>query len=450
VSIALKPANVTKLAQGTSQQYSAIGTFSNGSTLDVTNQVTWKSSDTNIATVAQKTGLVQAASSVPNPVNPVTISATLQSISQQLALTVTNAVPKTITVTPVTAIIQVGANQTFHATAVFSDGTSQDVGLNSSWTSSNPAQAKVTFPGRLLGVSPTPTPPGTAPVTVTATFSGVSGTASLDVSTAILNSITLTPGSANLAPGSTAAFQATGNYSDGSHAVLTGLAVWASDNTPVATVNNGNVLGQSAGTANITATYQNVVSSMAPVLVTSSPLSTISVTPANPTTYVGVTVLLVATGTTQTSQQIILTQSATWASANSAVATVSNAAGRQGFTTGVGPGSTTVNAVFAGVTGSTTVSVSSAVLQSIAITPATSTISTGGTQPYTAIGTFSDQTKFDLTSQVTWISSSPNVAPINSSGLASGATSGTTNITATFTQPGQSQVTSNIATLHVQ
>jgi hypothetical protein len=189
---------------------------------------------------------------------------------------------------------------------------------------------------------------------------------------------------------------------------------------------------------------------MASVLVTSSPLSTITVTPPNPTTYVGVGIQLTATGQTQTSQQINLTQSATWASLDSTVATVSNAAGRQGFTTGVGAGSTSINAVFSGVTGSTTVSVSSAVLQSLAVTPVNSTIIKGATQAYTAIGTFSDGSKFDLTSQVTWTSSSPAVAPINSTGLASGAATGTTHISATFTQPGQTQVTSNTATLNVQ
>jgi hypothetical protein len=453
VSIAIKPGNVTTLAQGTSQQYSAIGTFSNGSTLDITNQVTWSSSDTTIATVAQKTGLVQAAATVPNPTNKVTISATLSSVSQQLALTVTNATPSTITVTPVTAVVQVGANQAFHATAVFSDGSSQDVSLNSTWTSSSPAEAKVTFPGRLLGVSPTPTPPGTAPVTVTATFLGISGTASLDVSTATLLNISLTPSSINLAPGSSASFQAIGNYSDGSSANLSGLATWASTNTNVATVSNGVVLGQSAGQASVTAVYQNTTGGNPNnVVVTSSPLASISITPAGPNTYIGVAIQLTATGTTQpVTQPISLTQSATWASSNSTVATVSNAANKQGQSIGVSQGSTTITAVFAGVTGSTTLNVSNATITQLVITPKNSTISVGTNQSFKAVGTFSDGKQLDLTSQVTWSSSTANVAPINNAGTASGATTGTTTITATFQQPGQAPITvSDSTTLTVQ
>lgn len=449
VSIAVKPTNVATLAQGTSQQFSAIGTFNNGSTLDLTNQVQWAIAPQGLATVAQKTGLVTANPSVQTN-TLVTLTASLGNIQGSQQFTVTNATPvPPLTVTPITATVQPGATQIFHATAVFNDGSSQDVSLNSTWTSSNPAQAKVAFPGRLLGVSTTPSG---SPVTVTATFGTppVSGTASLAVSSAALQTITLSPPNANLTPGSTVTFQANGNYSDGSTANLSGLVTWApAPPNPVVTVSNGTALGQGPGNANVTAKYQGVTGT-APVVVTSSPVTKITVTtPGNPSTYVGVLIPLIATGTAG-NQQIGLTTSATWASLNSAVATVSNAAGRQGFTTGVGAGSTTINAVFAGITGSLNVTVSSAVLQSIAVTPASATINAGNSQPYTAIGTFSDSTTFDLTNQVTWISSSPAVAPISSGGLASGATPGITHITATFTQPGQAQVTSNQATLTVQ
>lgn len=441
VSIAIKPANITKLAQGTSQQFSAIGTFNNGGTLDITNQVSWQSSDTTIAVVLQKTGKVIAAKTVPLPDNNVTISATLQSISQSITIDVTNATPVSITVTPVTAQIPVGATQTFHATGLFTDGTSQDITVDSTWTSSNPAQATVTIQGRVLGVAPT-----TPNVTISAAFGGVSGSATLVVSTATLSSITITPPSANLAPGSTITFQATGNYSDGSTANLTSLANWTSDAPAVATVSGGVTSGQSAGTANITASYGGQAGT-APVLVTASPLTAITVTPANPTSYIGVTLQFTAIGTAG-AQSVNLTSSATWASSNPAVATVSNANVRQGIATGVGTGSSTITAVFAGVSGNTTLNVSNATLTKLVITPANPTIAVGSNLQFKATGTFSDGKTVDLTGQVTWNSSAPNVAPVTG-GLASGATAGQTTITATFTQPGQATV-SDQTTLTVQ
>ena len=447
VSIAIKlgstPLTADKIAQGTSRQYAAIGTFNNGSTLDITNQVSWTSSATTIATVSLHSGLVNAVSSVPLMDNPVTITATLQSITGTLSLDVTNATPTTLTVTPITAIIQAGATQLFHATASFSDGSSQDVTVASTWTSSNPADVVVQVPGRVLGVAPT----GTAGVTVTAAFLTVTGTANVVVSSATLTSIALSPTSANLAPGSSITFQANGTYSDGTTANLTGLATWASSAPSVATVANGVTLGQSAGPANITASYQGQMGTAA-VLVTTQPLTAITITPSNPTTYVGVAVSLVATGTTAQGP-VILTPSATWASSASSVATVSNAATRQGLTTGVGQGTATITAVFAGITGSTTLTVSSATLQTLVITPVNPTIAPGSNQQFKATGTFSDGKSLDLTAQATWTSSNSAVAPINNAGLASGATAGTTTIGASFTQPGQSTVTAPTVTLTV-
>jgi len=73
-------------------------------------------------------------------------------------------------------------------------------------------------------------------------------------------------------------------------------------------------------------------------------------------------------------------------------------------------------------------------LESIAITPATSTLSPGGTQQFIATGTFSDGSKQQLAS-VTWTSSKPNVAQISNDGSDPGVglaiAAGTVTITAT-------------------
>ena len=71
-------------------------------------------------------------------------------------------------------------------------------------------------------------------------------------------------------------------------------------------------------------------------------------------------------------------------------------------------------------------------LSSIAVTPASPTISTGSTQPFTATGTYSNGSTQNLTSQVTWASSSTSVATINSAGLATAVNAGSTTISATL------------------
>ena len=69
-------------------------------------------------------------------------------------------------------------------------------------------------------------------------------------------------------------------------------------------------------------------------------------------------------------------------------------------------------------------------LVSIAVTPATSSILVGGTQQYTATGTYSDNSTQNLTSSVTWTSSTTGTATISAAGLASGVAGGSTTITA--------------------
>ena len=76
--------------------------------------------------------------------------------------------------------------------------------------------------------------------------------------------------------------------------------------------------------------------------------------------------------------------------------------------------------------------VTPAVVQSIAVSPANPSIPKGTTQQFTATGTFSDNSTQDLTSQVTWASATTSVATITAAGLATGCGPGTSTISATL------------------
>lgn len=75
-----------------------------------------------------------------------------------------------------------------------------------------------------------------------------------------------------------------------------------------------------------------------------------------------------------------------------------------------------------------------AVLASIAVTPASPSVVVGGTQQFTATGTYSDNTTQNLTSLVAWASSATARATIASSGLATAVSPGATTISATSGQ----------------
>ena len=76
-----------------------------------------------------------------------------------------------------------------------------------------------------------------------------------------------------------------------------------------------------------------------------------------------------------------------------------------------------------------------AVLSSIAVSPAQSSVVLGNTQQFTATGTYSDGTNNNVTASATWSSSNTTVATISntsgSQGLATAAALGSTTITAT-------------------
>jgi trimeric autotransporter adhesin len=66
----------------------------------------------------------------------------------------------------------------------------------------------------------------------------------------------------------------------------------------------------------------------------------------------------------------------------------------------------------------------------ISVSPANASLQLNKTQQFTAIGTFGDSSDRDVSSSVEWTSSSPKVATIDSSGLATALSTGTTIITA--------------------
>ncbi len=443
-SISIAPStaasNPSVLAMGTSRQYKATASLANGSTLNVTNLATWSSSDTTAATVTA--GLVKAANSLSAP-KSVNIIVKYNGVTQTLPLTISTATASTITVTPIAPTIPVGVIQGFSATAQFSDGSTQDITQSVTWASSVPTVATITFTGIATGISSPPAPNNTT--MISATFGTTIGAATLTVSADTLSTISVSPVSTVLAPGSTLNYQAVGTYApSGSKFFITSLAAWASDSASVTVTSSGIATGQTAGLANITAKYQGVTSNAASALVTPSPLASITVTPSPstlpPTIPEGVSMQFAAIGVFQNGSTQNLTTNVIWTSDQPAIATVSNAVGLQGIGTGVAVGSATISATFAGITGSEPVTVTNAMLTGITIVPSNPTVTAGTQVLFTASGTFVDSNNntftLPMTNQVTWSSSDVTIATINNTGIANTVKPGSVTITATYNQNG--------------
>ena len=165
-----------------------------------------------------------------------------------------------------------------------------------------------------------------------------------------LVSVAVAPSAPSVAKGLTQAFVATGTYSDSSTQTLTHGVTWMSSNTAVATIASTGVASTlSVGASNITASYGVITSPTATLTVSAAVLASLSVTPINSTIAELATTQFAAAGIYTDGTSVDLTSTSTWASSNTAAATISSG----GLATGVGAGFTTITATHSPFSGNT-------------------------------------------------------------------------------------------------
>ncbi len=411
VSIAVTPA-ASSLPVNTSQQYTATGTYSDGSTSDLTTLVAWSSSAVSIAKI-DPFGMASGVSA-----GSATISAKLGSITGSTGLNVTAPTISSIVVTPDDLTLGIGIAQQYTATAVYSDGSTQDLTSGVNWSSSATSVATINGSGLL-------TTAGAGSSTITASVGLLTDTTTLTVVPAHLISIAVSPSPVSLARGTAQQFAATGSFDDGSTQLLTSVT-WSSGNQSVVTVDaNGMATAVGTGSASVTAS-SGAVSGNASVTVTGATLVSLAVTPANSTMPSGTTKQMTATGTFSDSSKQDVTATALWSSSTPAAATINS----HGLVTSVANGTTTLTASIGSVSGSTLLTVSAVKLVSIAILPANPRIQRHTTIQFTAVGTFSDSSTGSNLAGLVWTASPPRIASMRGSGLVFGKKSGSATITA--------------------
>jgi uncharacterized protein YjdB len=257
-----------------------------------------------------------------------------------------------ITLSPTSATIAVGQTQQFSGSGTTNSGQTV-TGTGASWASSNISVATVDQNGLATAVGV-----GTTTISATVQTGGgpVTGSATLTVTAAVLQSITLSPATPSVTAGTTQQFTATGVYSDNSQQTLTSVT-WTSSNTSVATINgSGLATTLSAGNTTITASA-NGVNGSTTLTVTTPTLALVSivVTPASPSVTAGTNQQFTATGVYSDSSQQTLT-SAAWTSSNSNVASINSS----GLASASSVGSATITASASGINGSTAMTVTAA------------------------------------------------------------------------------------------
>jgi uncharacterized protein YjdB len=272
--------------------------------------------------------------------------------------------------------------------------------------------------------------------TLTVTGQGVRDTFTITVTPALLRSIAITPPQPSIAAGTSAQLTATGTFSDLTTMDLSEMVAWSSSATATATVNGtGLVHGIAVGPVTITATVGKVSATVGAIV---SPAVLVSIQvvprvpdlPVDPRLPIGVTEPFSATGVFSDSSTQDLTAQVIWSTDGETHATVDPS----GLVTTVGAGTANITASKDGISGSSAVTVTAAVLASIAIEPPAPTLALGLTLQLAATGTFSDSFTLDLTDQVTWASATETVAMVSATGVVTSQLVGTTQITATLRQ----------------
>jgi hypothetical protein len=260
--IALTPANPT-MALGTSQRIIATGSFSNGTTRDITGQADWTVDDSTKATVARDNSLAWLkADAATVALTPATVFATQGTVEGSTPLTVENLTLSSLSIFPENVDLTLGTSDRFKVTGHYNDLSTQD--LTSSiidWSSSSTAVEVLDSginKGRVKGVTAT-----TSPVTITATYGGQTATATATVGNVVsrtLQSLAISAQPAIFIPGTQVQFTATATYGDNTTHVVTEDTVWSVDKTNVAiladTVNQpGLSVAVDSGTATLTAAF---------------------------------------------------------------------------------------------------------------------------------------------------------------------------------------------------
>ena len=285
--------------------------------------VTWKSSNTKIATVTSA-GIVKGiAAGTAN----ITVTTTDGKKAAVCKVTVTIPV-SSVKLNKTSASVVKGYTITLKPTINPSNATNKKV----TWKSSNTKIATVTSAGVVKGIAK-----GTANITVTTTDGKKTAVCKVTVTNPIaVKSVKLSKTSASVVKGYTITLKPTINPSNATNKKVT----WKSSNTKIATVTSAGVVkGVRAGTANITViTADGKKTAVCKVKVT-NPVAVKSI-------KLNKTSVSIAKGKTYTLQATITPSNATnktvtWKSSNTKIATVSS----KGVVKGVKAGTVTITAV---------------------------------------------------------------------------------------------------------
>lgn len=430
IALEVSPANAA-LAPGVQQQFTATGIYSNGAanlSHDITGQVSWSSSAPAILAVSDAAGSKGLATAVT--AGTANVSASFNGLTKTVPVTVSTATLDRIEISAPQTSVPAGYQLQLTATGIFSDDSMQDLSAQVGWRSADTGIATVDDNGRVTALA-------AGPVVISLDYLGQSATLEINVSAATLARLEFSPANPHLSAGEMLQLNATAIYSDGTRLDVTDQATWQSRQKAVATVGNteldkGLLTAVASGNTTVAA-YFNTQRGTSTVTVTAAALRSLEIGPSNPTIAAGTQQGFRVTGHYDDGSTRDLTNQVSWASSNKDVA---EALSDTGYFKGLAAGTSRITAAIGSAIAFTDLTVTSATLSSISLSPTDVSIAKGYSIGMTATGIFSDASSQDISRSVIWQSANAGVATIGNAGSDAGVLRalavGTTTISASL------------------
>ncbi|MFZ5876324.1 MAG: RHS repeat-associated core domain-containing protein [Nitrospirota bacterium] len=413
-----------------------------------------QSTDTIIAISASPNGIISVPATVTVlagqttadiPVGTVSlgtasVQAGLNGSSSQAAVQVVPPAPTLVSLVPAELSIEVGATSSFTVALNAAQLSNTVITLNVDHPERLLAPASVTVPAGSIDASFTVTGQAIGDAVITASLNGGTQSATIHVTPIPPAVVSLQPSTLSIQQDANGTFTLTINVAQPADTSIpianTAPAVLQAPSSVTvpagATSVDFAVMGLSPGSATVTASI-NATSVSATVQVTPLPTIVTGLTPATLSLPKGSPGVLHVTVSPVSPDP----QTVTLTSSNPSVAqvptTVTVPAGSVGadfpvFT--LVEGLATITATLGAGSASSQVTVTAPELTTITVSPDAPSVYIGETQAFSATGTYTDGTTQNLTASATWSSSDAAVAAIDTAGVASALTAGTTTITA--------------------
>lgn len=335
------------LPAGVSRSLALVGTYSDGSQQTLTQGVRWVAVNSNAQVSAEGllTGLATGA---------VDVTGSVGSVSQTFSLRITPAILKSIALARIDGLstsVAAGRTVQFKATGTYSDGAEHDITTTVAWTAGS-NNLSVSSGGLVTTASA-----GTGGVSVKDSASGLSATATLVVSQAVLESVVVGSGTLSLAEGLNSQVTLTGTYSDGTRSSnLSGVTWSSSDAGKVNVANNGLVSAQAQGSAVVTARVGDVSGQLA-VTVTAPVAQSLSLSSVLSSISNGASTVLNAVVTLSNGVQQGVASAVTWVVESLGGQASISVSGDTVTLTGTAAGDVTVRGTYQSLSGSVQVKV---------------------------------------------------------------------------------------------